>query len=162
MHAAKLTYHQEFRVCSLFQPYTLKTLLRNRLAKDRIWTPPRLQTIRIQAVRYNCSRISGLLLLHLYQVLDPDGLFARRLPIAFTGLKASVILGFCQRRVRPVGHHAACHAIVVRMLLHVQIAVAAALTTTGLMQATDHNQCLCSSSPRRYALSCWPRPPQRY
>jgi hypothetical protein len=98
MHAAKLTYHQEFRVCSLFQPYTLKTLLRNRLAKDRIWTPPRLQKIRIQAVRYNCSRISGLLLLHLCQVLDPDGLFARRLPIAFTGLKASVILGFCQRR----------------------------------------------------------------
>jgi hypothetical protein len=45
--------------------------------KGCIWTPPRLQTIRIQAVRYDCSRISGLLLLHLCQVLDPDGLFAR-------------------------------------------------------------------------------------
>jgi imidazolonepropionase-like amidohydrolase len=32
---------------------------------DRIWTPPRLQTIRRQAVRYDCSRISGLVLLHL-------------------------------------------------------------------------------------------------
>ena len=44
---------------------------------DRIWTPPRLQAIRFQAVRYDCSRISGLVLLHLLQALDPDGLFAR-------------------------------------------------------------------------------------
>jgi hypothetical protein len=42
-----------------------------------IWTPPRLQAIRFQAVRYDCSRISGLVLLHLLQALDPDGLFAR-------------------------------------------------------------------------------------
>ena len=42
-----------------------------------IWTPPRLQTIRFQAVRYDCSRISGLVLLHLLQVQDPDELFAR-------------------------------------------------------------------------------------
>ena len=48
-----------------------------RLLNERIWTPPRLQTIRLQAVRYDCSRISGLILLHLLQVLDPDGLFAR-------------------------------------------------------------------------------------
>jgi hypothetical protein len=48
-------------------------LLRN----VRIWTPPRLQTIRLQAVRFDCSRISGLVLMHLLQVLDPDGLFAR-------------------------------------------------------------------------------------
>jgi hypothetical protein len=49
-------------------------------------------------VRYDCSRISGLVLLHLFQVLDPDGLFARRLPIALTGSKASDIIGFHQRR----------------------------------------------------------------
>lgn len=49
-------------------------------------------------MRYDCSRISGLVLLHLCQVLDPDGLFARRLPIASTGSRASDILGFCQRR----------------------------------------------------------------
>jgi hypothetical protein len=46
-------------------------------AQVRIWTPPLLQTIRLQAVRYDCSRISGLELLHLLEVLDPDGLFAR-------------------------------------------------------------------------------------
>jgi hypothetical protein len=34
-------------------------------SKVCIWTPPRLQAIRLQAVRYDCSRISGLVLLHL-------------------------------------------------------------------------------------------------
>ena len=54
--------------------------------------------IRPQAVRYDCSRIFGLVLLHLLQVLDPDGLFARGFPIASTGSKASDIIGFHQRR----------------------------------------------------------------
>jgi len=31
-------------------------------------------------------------------MLDPDGLFARGLPIASTGLEASDVFGFCQRR----------------------------------------------------------------
>jgi len=31
-------------------------------------------------------------------MLDPDGLFARRLPIAFSAFSASTELGFCLRR----------------------------------------------------------------
>jgi len=36
---------------------------------------------------------------HIYcRMLDPNGLFARRLPIAITGSKASDTLGFVRRR----------------------------------------------------------------
>jgi hypothetical protein len=42
----------------------------------RMRTPPHLETIRFQAVRCDFSRISGLVLLHLLQALDPDPLFA--------------------------------------------------------------------------------------
>lgn len=58
--------------------HSMRLLDNLRLTSNvRIWTPPLLQTIRLQAVRYDCSRISGLVPRHLCQVLDPDGLFAR-------------------------------------------------------------------------------------
>ena len=64
-------------LASTFGPTSRARLLSVACTNFRIWTPPRLQTIRHQAVRYDCSRISGLVLLHLFQALDPDGLFAR-------------------------------------------------------------------------------------
>jgi hypothetical protein len=70
-------------------PRFIRSLHRN----VRIWTPPRLQTTRSLAVGYDCSRISGLLLRHPFKMLDPNGLFARQLPIALTGFSASDILG---------------------------------------------------------------------
>ena len=42
-------------------------LIERQLVKEskwRIWTPPRLQALRSLALRYDCSRISGLYLPH--------------------------------------------------------------------------------------------------
>jgi hypothetical protein len=107
-------------------------------------------------VRYDCSRISGLIQLHLCQVLDPDGLFARRLPIAPTGLKASDILGFYQRRFDLLA--------IMRLVMQswfgysyvVQKIVAAELTPVQ-----DDNRSLYSSSPTRYVPFCSPTLPRQ-
>lgn len=85
-------------------------------SKVRIWTLPRLQAIGLQAVRYDCSRISNFVLLHLLHTLDPDGLFTLA-PYCFDGLESLRAYGVLSAPVRSVGRHAACYAVVVPMLL---------------------------------------------
>ena len=85
-----------FQAAPLRQPVSRSGL--RVLSNVRIWTPPCLQTRRCSGfeVRLHTYPVSCN---HIYcRMLDPNGLFARRLPIAITGSKASDILGFVRRR----------------------------------------------------------------
>jgi hypothetical protein len=64
-----------------------------------IWTPPQLPALRVFVRRGNdCSRISGLIVDLDQPRSGHDGLFARQLPIALSGLMPAAIPGFCWRR----------------------------------------------------------------
>jgi hypothetical protein len=65
---------------------------------DRIWTPPHLL-----ALRFSGDEVRLLTYIRPHVDLDQprsghDGLFARQLPIALSGLMPADTLGFCQRR----------------------------------------------------------------
>lgn len=66
---------------------------------DRIWTAPRLQTIRLLALVRLLTSIRSLTTAP-FSLLgqDHNGLFARQFPIAFLASGAWVILGVYRRR----------------------------------------------------------------
>ena len=82
-------------------------------ASGRVWTPPRLQALCSIASRYDCLRVSGLISDAVMWASDPDGLFARWLPNAYTSSRAPRPVRVFPASVQPVRHQTMCSAIVV-------------------------------------------------
>ncbi len=131
------------------------------IINGRVWTPPLLQASCSIACRYDCLRVSGLFADAVLWASDPDGLFAHRLPIAYTSSRALRPYRVLPTSVQPIRHQTICLAIVVdasfldsgRSLGITQLATE---RRVSLPSTLGRNPCRRSRSPRQLAPSCWP------
>ena len=124
-------------------------------SNKRIWTPPHLQTFRA-LVEGSTAHVYPVSYYRIsFEMLDPNGLFPRWLPIGSPGYDASVVVGFCQRRFDLLA--------IMRLVMQLWFGYSCSDTSTAeFMPSLVGNQSLWSSLPKRCALSCWPMLPRRY
>ncbi len=92
---------------------------------------------------------------------DPDGQFARQLPIALSCLYALSPSRVLPAPVRPVRHRSECFAIVGgRSSCHFTSVVGFPFGSLSSSPAPVDNRCPVESSPRQFGPSYWPRPPR--
>ena len=95
--------------------FSLPSATLQRTPNGRIWTPPQLLALRSLATRYDCSRISGLMLTSINRGRATMG-YSRASSHCFIGLKARSHSRVLLAPVRPVRHRLRVLATVVTFL----------------------------------------------
>ena len=129
---------------------------------ERVWTPPRLQALCSITSRYDCLRVSGLIVMPSLSASDPDGLFARRLPIAYTSSNAPRSrTGFVNvGSTCSPSNNVLCNrggGLLRWRLIHSLIK-----QSGGAQRAPDRMPYRYALSPKPLVPSCWPVQPSQH